>query len=145
MMTPEIPEANHDVVAIDGGAATGKTTSALRVAGRLGFGYIDSGAIYRAVAARRGLPYADMNVEQPSVELLRRLPPALLRRARITPIEDEDGSLLVATSDPDDRQSLDAVCRVLAPGDVVLLKSSRGGRLEEVAAALMRREGTEGN
>jgi cytidylate kinase len=38
------------VIAIDGGAATGKTTTASRVAIRLGFCYVDSGAIYRAVA-----------------------------------------------------------------------------------------------
>ncbi|MCA8962053.1 MAG: (d)CMP kinase [Planctomycetes bacterium] len=39
-----------DVIAIDGGAATGKTTTASRVAARLGFCYVDSGAIYRALA-----------------------------------------------------------------------------------------------
>lgn len=39
-----------DVIAIDGGAGTGKTTSAARVADRLGFCYLDSGAVYRAIA-----------------------------------------------------------------------------------------------
>lgn len=38
------------VIAIDGGAGTGKTTSAALVAERLGFCYVDSGAIYRTVA-----------------------------------------------------------------------------------------------
>jgi CMP/dCMP kinase len=38
------------VIAIDGGAGTGKTTSAARVAERLGFCYVDSGAVYRAIA-----------------------------------------------------------------------------------------------
>ena len=38
------------VIAIDGPAASGKSTVARRVAGRLGFIYIDSGAMYRAVA-----------------------------------------------------------------------------------------------
>jgi CMP/dCMP kinase len=38
------------VIAIDGGAGTGKTTSAAMVARRLGYGYVDSGAIYRAIA-----------------------------------------------------------------------------------------------
>ena len=84
-------------------------------------GRFPSEAIYRAVASQRGLPFADMNVARPSVHLLRRLPPALLRRARITPIEHEDGSLMVATSDPDDRQSLDAVCRVLGRAATVAL------------------------
>jgi len=38
------------VVAIDGPAGAGKSTIARRVAARLGFVYIDSGAMYRAVA-----------------------------------------------------------------------------------------------
>jgi cytidylate kinase len=38
------------VVAIDGPAGAGKSTIAKRVAERLGFTYIDSGAMYRAVA-----------------------------------------------------------------------------------------------
>ncbi|HEX8646129.1 MAG TPA: (d)CMP kinase [Thermoleophilaceae bacterium] len=45
------------VVAIDGPAGAGKSTVARGVAERLGFGYLDSGAMYRAVALahlRRG-------------------------------------------------------------------------------------------
>jgi cytidylate kinase len=38
------------VISIDGGAGTGKTTSAQLVARRLGFCYVDSGAVYRAIA-----------------------------------------------------------------------------------------------
>ncbi len=38
------------VIAIDGPAGAGKSTIARRLAGRLGFTYIDSGAMYRAVA-----------------------------------------------------------------------------------------------
>jgi CMP/dCMP kinase len=38
------------VVAIDGPAAAGKSTIAKRLADRLGFTYIDTGAMYRAVA-----------------------------------------------------------------------------------------------
>lgn len=40
----------HVVVAIDGPAGAGKSTIARRVADRLGFTYIDTGAMYRAVA-----------------------------------------------------------------------------------------------
>lgn len=39
-----------DLIAIDGPAATGKTTSAAGVARDLGFVYVDSGALYRTVA-----------------------------------------------------------------------------------------------
>ncbi len=38
------------VIAIDGPAGAGKSTIARRVAARLGFTYIDTGAMYRAVA-----------------------------------------------------------------------------------------------
>src|ERR1700722_1928880 len=38
------------IVAIDGPAGAGKSTVARSVAGRLGFLYIDTGAMYRAVA-----------------------------------------------------------------------------------------------
>jgi CMP/dCMP kinase len=50
------------VVAIDGPAGAGKSTIARAVAGRLGFLYIDSGAMYRAVglwALRAGLGLDD--------------------------------------------------------------------------------------
>jgi cytidylate kinase len=50
------------VVAIDGPAGAGKSTIARRLAGRLGFVYIDSGAMYRAVglwALRAGIPLDD--------------------------------------------------------------------------------------
>jgi cytidylate kinase len=50
------------VVAIDGPAGAGKSTIARRVAARLGLIYIDSGAMYRAVALwalREGVPLDD--------------------------------------------------------------------------------------
>ena len=40
----------HDVVSIDGPSASGKSTVARKVAARLGWIYVDSGALYRAVA-----------------------------------------------------------------------------------------------
>jgi len=40
------------VVTIDGPAGAGKSTAARRLAGRLGYTYVNSGAIYRAVAWR---------------------------------------------------------------------------------------------
>ena len=50
------------IVAIDGPGASGKSTVAKAVASRLGMHYLDTGAMYRAVAAlalERGLPLAD--------------------------------------------------------------------------------------
>jgi cytidylate kinase len=40
---------SHPIVAIDGPAASGKSTTARAVAGALGFAHVDSGALYRAV------------------------------------------------------------------------------------------------
>jgi 3-phosphoshikimate 1-carboxyvinyltransferase len=48
------------VIAIDGPAGSGKGTVAQRVAERLGYRYLDSGALYRLVAVaamRRGVPF----------------------------------------------------------------------------------------
>jgi cytidylate kinase len=51
------------VIAIDGPAGSGKSTVARRVADRLGLDYLDTGAMYRAVAfaaLRRGIDPADV-------------------------------------------------------------------------------------
>ena len=42
--------SKHVVIAIDGPAGAGKSTVAKTIAARLGFVYIDTGAMYRAVA-----------------------------------------------------------------------------------------------
>jgi CMP/dCMP kinase len=42
--------SKHIVIAIDGPAGAGKSTVARAVASRLGFAYIDTGAMYRAIA-----------------------------------------------------------------------------------------------
>jgi cytidylate kinase len=52
------------IVAIDGPAGAGKSTVARAVADRLGFLYIDTGAMYRAVAlwaSRAGVPLDDLH------------------------------------------------------------------------------------
>lgn len=54
MTTREVARrtSGHPVVTIDGPAGAGKSTVARRLAERLGFTYVNSGAIYRAVAWR---------------------------------------------------------------------------------------------
>ena len=52
------------IIAIDGPAGAGKSTIAKRLAGKLGFTYIDTGAMYRAVALwgqRQGVDMGDMH------------------------------------------------------------------------------------
>lgn len=62
------------VITLDGPAAAGKSTTARAVASRLGFLYIDTGALYRALALkvmREGLSPDDRNAVQQSVEAAR--------------------------------------------------------------------------
>jgi len=61
---------NSLVVTIDGPAAAGKSTTAREVARRLGWLYLDSGALYRALAvrvARRGIPPEDAEAVRASL------------------------------------------------------------------------------
>lgn len=55
------------IIAIDGPAGAGKSTTARRVAERLGYLYIDTGAMYRAVtlaALRAGIPLEEQHIAQ---------------------------------------------------------------------------------
>ncbi|RSZ57224.1 (d)CMP kinase [Massilia atriviolacea] len=57
-----MPHSHIPVIAIDGPTASGKGTVAHRVADRLGFHYLDSGALYRLtalMALRRATPLSD--------------------------------------------------------------------------------------
>jgi cytidylate kinase len=73
------------VIAIDGPAASGKGTVAVRVAGALGFHTLDSGVLYRLVALsaqRKGIDLADSE--------------ALADLARALPVEFREGEVLLA-------------------------------------------------
>jgi cytidylate kinase len=77
------PGQKRVVVAIDGPAGAGKSTIAKRVAARLGFTYIDSGAMYRAVALwalRRNVDPGDMHrMEQLAIAAEIELSPGRIR------------------------------------------------------------------
>ena len=95
------------IVAIDGPAGAGKSTVARRLAERLGFRYLDTGAMYRALtwlALREGLPLGDPD---PLGELARRNPVVF----------DEVGRVFIAGADVTSaiRQSrIDQVVSVVA-------------------------------
>src|SRR6478735_7869821 len=77
------------IVAIDGPAGAGKSTVARRLAERLGFRYLDTGAMYRALtwlALREGLP---LGAGDPLGDLARRNPVTF----------DEVGRVFIAGSD----------------------------------------------
>jgi len=57
-------EQRRIVIAIDGPVASGKSTTARQVARRLGYLYIDSGAMYRAVALRALRAGVDLTDEE---------------------------------------------------------------------------------
>jgi cytidylate kinase len=62
------------VICIDGPSGSGKGTVARRVAETLGWGYLDSGALYRLVALAAGQAGVDLDDEQGVSELAAGLP-----------------------------------------------------------------------
>jgi cytidylate kinase len=110
------------VVAIDGPAGAGKSTVARAVAKRLGFTYLDSGAMYRCVAlaaAERGISPARV-AEQVQIELGDRvcLDGRDVSDAIRTPEASEGASR--AAADPAVREAMVAQQRrLLAHGDWV--------------------------
>ena len=88
------------IVAIDGPAGAGKSTVAQRLAERLGFRYLDTGAMYRALtwlAIQRGLPLAD---GQRLGELAEDNPVTIDERRRVR-IADTDVTSSIRKSDID--------------------------------------------
>jgi cytidylate kinase len=76
------------IVAIDGPAGAGKSTVARRLADRLGFRYVDTGAMYRALtwlAMSRGIPLAEGR--------------RLAELAEVFPVALADGRVTIAGAD----------------------------------------------
>lgn len=83
----------HIVIAIDGPAASGKSSVARELAGRLGFVYVNSGAMYRAVTwdiLRRGIdPRDHARIDN------------YLKRARIVcDLQNNESRILINDIDP---------------------------------------------
>jgi cytidylate kinase len=83
----------HRVIAIDGPAASGKSSVARELARRLGFIYVNSGAVYRAITwhlLRKGINAEDSNRIAQTLE-----------SAEITcRIQDSESRILVDNADP---------------------------------------------
>jgi cytidylate kinase len=83
------------IVTIDGPAGSGKSTAARGLAARLGFEFLDTGAMYRAVAlalTRAGIAFADERTGIPFLEALR----IEMRPGRIV-MNGEDVSIAIRT------------------------------------------------
>jgi cytidylate kinase len=101
------------VVAIDGPAGAGKSTVARALADELGFTYLDSGAMYRAVALQA------MRNGGPAAEQARALDVDLLASPDIRSPEVSDAASRVAT-DPAVRAALvDRQREIMSTGDWV--------------------------
>ncbi|MCX7706152.1 MAG: (d)CMP kinase [bacterium] len=62
----------HFVIAIDGPAGAGKSTVAMLVAKKLGFLYVDTGAMYRALTLKALRQKLDLNDRQSLIEMARK-------------------------------------------------------------------------
>ena len=77
------------VVTIDGPAGAGKSTVARRLADRLGWRFLDTGAMYRAVTLAALRTALDLSSDQALGELAARLDRAGCRRGQVI-LDDED-------------------------------------------------------
>ncbi len=111
-------------MAIDGPAGAGKSTLARRVAARLGFVYIDTGAMYRAIALgarRRGVDWAD----QAALEQLAREADITLTPDHRVLLDGEDVS--AAIREPEISQGASVVSAISGVRRELVLKQQRLG------------------
>src|SRR5437016_1983027 len=117
----------HRVVAIDGPAASGKSSVARELARLLGFIYVNSGAVYRAITwylLEKGINAEDSN----------RIAQALESAAITGCIQDSESRILVDSVDPtnhlrDDRVNESVSCVSMLP----LVRQIVGQKLHERA------------
>jgi cytidylate kinase len=117
----------HRVVAIDGPAASGKSSVARELARRLGFIYVNSGAVYRAITwylLKKGINAEDSN----------RIAQALESAAITGCIQDNESRILVDNVDPTDHLRDDRVNESVSRiSRVPLVRQIVGQKLHERA------------
>ena len=84
------------IIAIDGPSASGKGTLARRLAARLGFAHLDTGMIYRAVAATLLAAGSDPNDAKAAFAAARALQPEDLERSDLRDERVSQGASIVA-------------------------------------------------
>jgi cytidylate kinase len=93
------------VIAIDGPAGAGKGTLARLLATKLGYAHLDTGLIYRAVAARLLAAHGDPHDPKQAAAMARALDPADLDRPDLRSAEVTEAASVVAAN-PDVRAAL---------------------------------------
>jgi cytidylate kinase len=117
----------HRVVAIDGPAASGKSSVARALARRLGFVYVNSGAIYRAITWH--LLNKDIHTDD-----TQRVAQALQSAAITCRIQDSESRMLVDEIDPADHLRDDRVNESVAHvSRLPLVRQIVGQKLHEYA------------
>lgn len=117
----------HRVVAIDGPAASGKSSVARDLAGRLGFVYVNSGAIYRAITWH-------ILTKGTSTDDTKRIAQALESAAITCCLRDGESRILIDNVDPVDHLRDDRVNESVARvSRLPLVRQIVGQKLHECA------------
>jgi cytidylate kinase len=118
------------IIAIDGPAGAGKSTVAREVARRFGFAYIDSGAMYRAVAlAAQEAKYSLPTDEEKIIRLARKLPLSFADNGERLFIGARDVSVLIRAPGMGEATSQIAAIGALRPS--IVEQQRRLGRAGE--------------
>jgi len=115
-------------IAIDGPAASGKSTTARRVATRLGYSYIDSGALYRAVtlaALRQNIPVADV---EKVAEIARALNFRICQKYEDTQIFLNGADISLAIRQPEITQNINPVAGNMRVREILATKLREMGK-----------------
>ena len=99
--------SSHRIIAIDGPAASGKSSVALALAQRLGFSYVNSGAMYRAVTWH--VLQRNLNVHEPAAVVA-----AIAQSKILCELVDNQSRILIDDYDPASHLRDDKVNRAVS-------------------------------
>jgi len=88
-------------------------------------GYISREDLTRALSAHFGLIPVKLSDYHPSEDVIARIPPPLVRKYKIIPLEYKDGVLTIAVADPLDFLSIDSLEKILGVKLNAVLTSDR--------------------